>query len=124
MGFLFSCIQVERPHKLNNRLKPVGPGSAGIQIQSLIATNAQNSFQVASPGANYIIEKIPGHHSQGFSGIKRSMRIRRFKTRQVQQSFIYNQIGSASCRESVCQYVEITVAAVSLNKTKQSETIY
>src|SRR3546814_19705262 len=71
MGLLFSCIQVERPHKLNNRLKPVGPGSAGIQIQSLIATNAQNSFQVASPGANYIIEKIPGHHSQGFSGIKR-----------------------------------------------------
>src|SRR3546814_16160879 len=30
------------------------------------------------------------------------------------------QIGRASCRERVCQYVEISVAAVSLKKQKQA----
>src|SRR3546814_18307475 len=31
----------------------------------------------------------------------------------------FHQIGSASCRERVCQYVKISVVAVSLKKQKQ-----
>src|SRR3546814_19410580 len=36
------------------------------------------------------------------------------------------EIGRASCRERVCQYVEISVVAVSLkhNKTKPGQTTY
>src|SRR3546814_10999169 len=34
----------------------------------------------------------------------------------VRVSFLEAQIGSASCRESVCQYVEISVVAGSLKK--------
>src|SRR3546814_15721097 len=51
------------------------------------------------------------------------------KVRKVQRFDHYaceladGEIGRASCRESVCQYVVISVVAVSLKKTKQQPNV-
>src|SRR3546814_13967599 len=45
----------------------------------------------------------------------------RCDVREAIMAFIAGEIGRASCRERVCQYVSISVAAVSLNKKKEKK---
>src|SRR3546814_12906491 len=49
-----------------------------------------------------------------------SQKVNRKMYRGAIRPIVAEQIGRASCRERVCQYVEISVVAVSLNK-KQSQ---
>src|SRR3546814_12659457 len=51
----------------------------------------------------------PGAERQVIAGIAAS---------EIQRTRTAEEIGSASCRERVCQYVEISVVAVSLKKKK------
>src|SRR3546814_20095332 len=47
--------------------------------------------------------------------------------RKVEDASVFDQIGRASCRARVCQYVKISVVAVSLKKKdnkKNNETLY
>src|SRR3546814_17563611 len=57
-----------------------------------------------------------GHKSKGMSVRDRAIRLLEGLTDEELQSTAIPKIGRASCRERVCQYVSISVVAVSLKK--------
>src|SRR3546814_11354998 len=63
----------------------------------------------------------PGIAEQGVRGPRRAAECARARAPSLRAVFVH-EIGRASCRERVCQYVCISVVAVSLKKKKNKKT--
>src|SRR3546814_11051087 len=63
-----------------------------------------------------VVERPPGNHPFDAVGAMAAQRVDILNPRAAARS---DQIGSASCRDRVCQYVSISVVAVSFKKKLQ-----
>src|SRR3546814_18065072 len=76
-------------------------------------------------GTEFNINAYPNEATAGTTLVKGSIRIRKPGSgtartlKPGQQALLYPEIGRASCRERVCQFVEISVVAGALKKKKQ-----
>src|SRR3546814_13790644 len=82
--------------------------------QGNAATWEADPFGLTEPGA-YI--KYPAEWAELLSVLSPEERGDVMKSYKA----IFDKIGRASCRERVCQYVKISVGAVSLKKKKQTQ---
>src|SRR3546814_13186969 len=87
------------------------------------ASNGHAKFLLSSP-QNPALEELARRNKRDDlsyrSRVKES--IREIFKRATEAAVDFEEIGRASCRERVCQYVSISVVAVSLKKKKRRES--
>src|SRR3546814_13938418 len=93
------------------RRKPLGGASAGRPVRERSRPRPRVPPRDCNQRAT--IGRVRGAVGGGLRGFRYSTR----PARRVRSG----QIGRASCRERVCQYVWISVVAVSLKKKKKQE---
>src|SRR3546814_17735031 len=92
----------------------------GIQQPRLIGreAGAGRAAHIDRPGGGQ--RRVAQHRVQAESGIVAAAAVAPQRAGGVELLIeVSAEIGRASCRERVCQYVEISVVAVSLKKNKQ-----
>src|SRR3546814_15833244 len=88
----------------------------GEPIQSAIPTSAPSFAAATAAAAAIMLLLLHRLHRAGECRKQRSLVL---AGRSFSAGGLHLKIGRASCRERVCQYVEISVVAVSLNKKRK-----